>query len=352
MRKAVFLITLLIVVLMTPVVLASPSSQEAEGQVYIVQANDWLSKIAEKYYGDIFAYPAIVEATRVKAAKDSSFAMITDPNLIVVGQKLWIPATPGNTVSAGSNLTLEALKNGEYRGIYDQPVQLIEGEYVGEPFVEGGAARPMVKLVDEVFALGDLNGDDLEDAAVFLVENSGGSGNFIYLAVAINQAGQPFNVATQFLGDRVGLTSIAINRGQITVSMVTQGPNDPLCCPTLAVTLAYRLQGDRLVEQTGFAGVYSARLPAASSPGREIILTLNTGNTAEMSTDYLNGQPPIVATGQWANNNNGTVTVTLTEQAGQAINDFLIFSLSDGKLIATVYDRNLYGSEGLQLIKH
>ena len=30
---------------------------------YTVQADDWLSKLADKFYGDIFAYPAIFEAT-------------------------------------------------------------------------------------------------------------------------------------------------------------------------------------------------------------------------------------------------------------------------------------------------
>src|SRR5688572_15783733 len=38
-------------------------------------------------------YPAIIEATNAKAAEDNTFATISDPNVIVVGQKLWIPST-------------------------------------------------------------------------------------------------------------------------------------------------------------------------------------------------------------------------------------------------------------------
>ena len=71
--------------------MASPPQQEGDN-TYVVQANDWLSKIAEKNYGDVFAWPVIWKATNAKAAEDDSFAVITDPNTIEVGQKLWIPA--------------------------------------------------------------------------------------------------------------------------------------------------------------------------------------------------------------------------------------------------------------------
>lgn len=50
-----------------------------------------MSKLADKFYGDILAYPAIAEATNAKAVEDDSFTVIDDPDLIEVGQKLWIP---------------------------------------------------------------------------------------------------------------------------------------------------------------------------------------------------------------------------------------------------------------------
>lgn len=70
--------------------LADSVHQEA-GQEYTVQADDWLSKLAEKFYGDPLAYPAIVEATNARAADASDFTAIDDPDLIEVGQKLVIP---------------------------------------------------------------------------------------------------------------------------------------------------------------------------------------------------------------------------------------------------------------------
>jgi hypothetical protein len=65
--------------------------EEEQGQAYIVQADDWLSKLALKFYNDMMQYPVIVEATNAKAKEDSSFTVIANPDLIEIGQKLWIP---------------------------------------------------------------------------------------------------------------------------------------------------------------------------------------------------------------------------------------------------------------------
>jgi len=57
----------------------------------VVQADDWLSKIAEKFYGDPLAFPAIVEATNQAAASDDSYVAIDNADVIELGQKLCIP---------------------------------------------------------------------------------------------------------------------------------------------------------------------------------------------------------------------------------------------------------------------
>ena len=63
-----------------------------DGQDYVIQADDWLSKLSDKFYGDVLAYPAIVQATNAKAATDSSYTMIDNPDLIEIGQKVYIPS--------------------------------------------------------------------------------------------------------------------------------------------------------------------------------------------------------------------------------------------------------------------
>lgn len=58
----------------------------------VVQADDWLSKIADKFFGDVLTFPAIFEATNAKAAIDDSYATIQDANIIEPGWKLCIPS--------------------------------------------------------------------------------------------------------------------------------------------------------------------------------------------------------------------------------------------------------------------
>ncbi|NJN93136.1 MAG: extracellular solute-binding protein [Anaerolineales bacterium] len=60
----------------------------------IVQRDDWLSKLADKFWDDPTAYPIIAEATNAKNALDPSYARIDDVNFIDVGWKLCIPGSP------------------------------------------------------------------------------------------------------------------------------------------------------------------------------------------------------------------------------------------------------------------
>ncbi|MCB0181605.1 MAG: LysM peptidoglycan-binding domain-containing protein, partial [Anaerolineae bacterium] len=89
-KMSILLALLLSVLVVNTVNAASPPLQE-DGEPYTVQADDWLSKLADKFYGDVEAWPAIWQATNTKATEDDSFAVIDDPNIIEVGQKLWIP---------------------------------------------------------------------------------------------------------------------------------------------------------------------------------------------------------------------------------------------------------------------
>ncbi len=82
------LFTLLALVL--PVALVSA---QGGGEDYIVQADDWLSKLADKFYGDPNAYWAIMSATNQANAEDPSYAKITNPDVVEVGSKLRIPST-------------------------------------------------------------------------------------------------------------------------------------------------------------------------------------------------------------------------------------------------------------------
>jgi putative hemolysin len=156
---------------------------------------------------------------------------------------------PGKASTATARLTLDALKNAEYQSEFpaSKKAKLTDGKYE-ETGPSGGASDRVLITLAPVNAFGDLNGDGVDDAAVVLVSNTGGSGVFEHLAAVINQNGTPRHVASEFLGDRVKIEAISIEAGVITVDMVTQGPQDPLCCPTQKVKQSYKLQGDKLVK--------------------------------------------------------------------------------------------------------
>ena len=90
-----------------PVVVAAPPPQEG-GQDYVVVADDWLSKLADKFLGDVLAFPAITHYTNQMNAEDSSYTKITNSDVIEVGWKVYIPSAEeaeayfaGQAVTAG-----------------------------------------------------------------------------------------------------------------------------------------------------------------------------------------------------------------------------------------------------------
>jgi hypothetical protein len=88
-------------------VFAAPVKQTvACEQDYSVQADDWLSKLADKFYGDILAYPAIVEATNVAAQADGSYATITNPDLIEIGWKICVPSAADAQALMGGQMAV------------------------------------------------------------------------------------------------------------------------------------------------------------------------------------------------------------------------------------------------------
>jgi phosphonate transport system substrate-binding protein len=85
------LIVVVLLTLISSVAVAAPPPQD-EGETYVVQADDWLSKLADKFLGDVFAWPAIWAATNQMAETDDAIDRIINPNVIEVGQTLYIPS--------------------------------------------------------------------------------------------------------------------------------------------------------------------------------------------------------------------------------------------------------------------
>jgi len=174
------------------------------------------------------------------------------------------PPTPAPTTPP---LTVDMLMNATYMlPFYGRTVTLTNGTYQ-----EGAGAEIYSVGLVEPLALGDLNGDGLEDAAVILYENGGGSGVFVSLVAMLNQDGAPVQAGVAQLGDRIQVNPLAIQDGHILLDMLVQGPNDPLCCPTEPVTQAYRLFNNGLF-------LMHATTKVASGGEHSIMITSPTNN--------------------------------------------------------------------------
>jgi hypothetical protein len=98
----------------------------------------------------------------------------------------------------------------------------------------------------------DVNGDGLKDAVTLLIQQSGGSGTFYYLAVALADVQVDASVGTviesYFLGDRIKVVSINLVSGDIVVDYLDRAKDQSMSgMPEVRITKKFRLDGDKLV---------------------------------------------------------------------------------------------------------
>jgi hypothetical protein len=119
---------------------------------------------------------------------------------------------------------------------------LTKGRYV-EPAMPGSASQVVILLSDKR-AKGIVDGR--ETAAAVLVSSGGGSGTFYDLVLMIRGPDGWKHMDTASLGDRVKVHSVALAGREIIVDLTEQGPDDPMCCPSLRRTKRYLVQDGRL----------------------------------------------------------------------------------------------------------
>ena len=180
-------------------------------------------------------------------------AMIVGLSLTVVGCTAQTPtppqatetSLPEPTAPAISDLTLDQVKNAEYTfdlGESMPSFTLVDGTYQsGTDTSQPGYFQ--ATMSDKV-AFGDLNGDGLGDAAVSIGISMGGTGVFEYVVAMLNQDGQPVQAGYYYIDDRARIDALAITDLRIVTDAMVHGPNDPMCCPTLAVQASLQLPLD------------------------------------------------------------------------------------------------------------
>ncbi len=88
-----------------------------------------------------------------------------------------------------------------------KPVKLINGAFQGNHL--------SIRVIQTATA--DLNRDGLLDGVIIIFENYGGSGNFRTLYLLINNGKEIIHTDKKFIGDRIKITNLNINKGTIIV---------------------------------------------------------------------------------------------------------------------------------------
>ena len=148
---------------------------------------------------------------------------------------------------APAGLEREVLKNMTYRSEWAEggEVKLENGELT-LPAASGALSGTVIMLDQEHIGYGKIDGKDA--AALILISSGGGTGTFYNLVVVtLLDDGTPIHLADAFVGDRVQIKSLIIDeKGEIVLNLVTHGPQDPMCCPTLQAIQRYTLDGKTL----------------------------------------------------------------------------------------------------------
>jgi heat shock protein HslJ len=189
--------------------------------------------------------------------------------LLIMGSACGYGGADSAAVNSSGAPSVFELAGATYSGIMSEPVTLTGGRWEGEPFVEGGASRPTVGLVDHFILTGDLDEDGLDEAVTLLWESSGGSGNRLFLAAVARGDDVISNLGTAPIGDRVRIRSGAIDDGRITLDIVRAGPKDAVCCPTEKALVTWALSSDGLSQ---IADETTGTLSLADLGGHEWVL--------------------------------------------------------------------------------
>jgi hypothetical protein len=128
-----------------------------------------------------------------------------------------------------AHLSAESVRNAPYALPGIGTIRFTDGSYdrAGDDSLHVGQI--------DLFVFGDLDGDGREDALTFVSQKARGPELYLSMEAFLNRDGRPVHAAGYRLGDRVAIDSVTIDRRIVNLYLITQGPDDAPCCPTLHV---------------------------------------------------------------------------------------------------------------------
>ncbi len=130
----------------------------------------------------------------------------------------------------------------------DGPVTLRKG--TNEQEIAPNSTLTQETTLTNTAEYGDVNGDKKDDAVVVLMQTSGGSGVFIYLAGYVSGPVNYKGTNAVFIGDRIEPKSISIKNNIITLNYLDRQPNEPFSSkPTVSITQQFVYKNGELVKK-------------------------------------------------------------------------------------------------------
>lgn len=126
-------------------------------------------------------------------------------------------------------------------------IQLVKG--VSEVEAAPGSAAKVVTRYFGNESSGDLNGDGKEDVAFLIAQNSGGSGTFFYVVVALRTNAGYSGTNAMFLGDRIAPQTTSIENGVVVANYADRKPGEPFTTqPSVGVSRRFKIEDQNLIE--------------------------------------------------------------------------------------------------------
>ena len=127
-------------------------------------------------------------------------------------------------------------------------VVLKEGQT--EKQVASGSATIAATRIFDATTTGDLNGDGRDDVLVLLVQNSGGSGSFYYVAAALRTKDGYRGTNAILIGDRISPQTVEMRDRTITVNYADRYPWEGFAArPSVSRSRYFAVKNDELKEK-------------------------------------------------------------------------------------------------------
>ncbi|HEY9778082.1 MAG TPA: hypothetical protein V6C81_30240 [Planktothrix sp.] len=124
---------------------------------------------------------------------------------------------------------------------------------IGEPpddhlTLKNGEGKLATTTVGVTQSVGGMIGTPPQTGgAAVIYENTGGSGDFMFVEALVLNGGKVKAVAYKSLGDRSVVNKLSIKDGQIILDMLAHGPHDSAVEPTMHRVVHYKFVKDKLI---------------------------------------------------------------------------------------------------------